>query len=113
MDELTDSERGRFLVRTENSRYLLELTDDGHRLCRVQGDGAGPVELLPPPAQVSTLRRDGSDIVLLHIGQCRLGKSAEFVLRMPETESSIDFAYLATQRIATIVCQIERVSEDK
>jgi len=108
MDDLTDSERGRFLVRTESSRYVLELTDDGHRLCRLPGDGGGPVEHLPPPGPVSTCRHDGNELVLLHISQCRLGKPAEFVLRMPEGEPGVPDGYLATQRATTIVRQIER-----
>lgn len=109
MNELTDSDRGRFLVRTESSRYLLDLTDNGHRLCRVPGDGAGPVEHLPPPGPASILRHDGNELVLLHIGQCRLGRPAEFVLRMPDGEPSVPNGYLATQRITTIVRKIERV----
>lgn len=109
MDELTDSERGRFVVRTESSRYLLELTDDGHHLCRGPGDGAGPVEHMPPPGPVSTLRHDGNELVLLHVAQCRLGRPAEFVLKMPEGGSGVPDGYLATLRITTIVRQIERV----
>jgi hypothetical protein len=109
MDELTDSERGRFVVRTESSRYMLELTDDGYRLCRVPGDGVGPVEHPPPPGPVSTLRRDGNELVLLHIGQCRLGNPAQFVLGMPDGEQGVPDGYLATLRITTIVRQIERV----
>ena len=109
MDELTDSERGRFLVRTESSRYLLELTDDGHRLHRMPGEGVGPVEYLPPPGPASILRHDGNKLVLLHIGQCRLGRPAEFVLRMPDGEPSVPDGYLATQRITTIVREIERI----
>ena len=73
------------------------------------GDGFGPVEHLPPPGPVSTLRRDGNELVLLHIGQCRLGNPAEFVVRMPEGEPGVPDGYLATQRITTIVRQIGRV----
>jgi len=109
MDELTDSERGRFVVRTESSRYLLELTGDGHWLRRVPGDGLGAVEGLPPLDPVAALRRDDDDLVLLSIGQCRLGQRAEFWLRMPEDEPDVPDGYLATQRATTIVCQIERV----
>ena len=109
MDELTDSERGSFVVRTESSRYLLELTDDGHRLCRVPGDGAGRVEHLPPPGPASTLRHDGNELVLLHVGRCQPRMSAEFVLKMSEGGSDVPDGYLATLRITTIVRQIERV----
>ena len=109
MDELTDSDRGRFLVRTESSRYLLELADGGHGLCRVPGEGLGPVEHLPPPGPASNLRHDGNELVLLHIGQCVVGERAELVLRMPDSDRSLPDGYLATQRITTVVRQIERV----
>lgn len=109
MDELTDSERGRFVVRTESSRYLLELSDDEHRLCRVPRDGAGPVEHLPPPGPAATLRHDGNELVLLHVGRCQPGMPTEFVLKMPEGGSGVPDGYLATLRITTIVRQIERV----
>lgn len=109
MDELTDSERGRFLVRTESSCYLLTLSDGGHRLCRVPGDGAGPMKHTPPLGPASTLRQDGNELVLLHIGQCCLERRAEFVVRMPDGEPSVPDGYLATHRITTIVRQIERI----
>ena len=85
MDELTDSECERFLIRTESSRYLLELTDDGHRLHRVPGDGLDPV---------STLRHDGVELELLHIAQCHLGRPAEFVMRMPDGEPRVRDGWL-------------------
>ena len=94
MDELNDSERGRFVVRTESSRYLLELTDNGHRLHRVPGEGAGPVEHLLPPGPASTLCHDGDELALLHIAQCRLGGPAEFVLRMPDGEPRVRDGWL-------------------
>ena len=68
---LTDSSTGVFVVSTETSGYVLDLS--ARTALRVPGVGAGSAPNLRP-ARVTELRRDGEAVPLAVLVSCEVGK---------------------------------------
>lgn len=88
-DELTDHDTGSWVVHTENSRYLIDL--DSRTCTRLPGLTGNAWDL----------RRDGDELPLLRIDQCRFGEPGALLLDLRGDG-------ISTLRLTSIVRRITR-----
>src|SRR5690625_1036138 len=89
LDELTDHDTGSWVVHTENSRYLIDLDS---RTC---------TRLPNLPGRIQELRRDGEELPLRRIDQCRFGEPGALLL-------DVRGDGISTLRVTSIVRRITR-----